>query len=150
MGQQSNARFSNFHQVLNRARWSALEGSHRLLQVLMSTFGGGAMDIVIDETLERRWGRKIHKRGHYRDSLLASQGAVGKHQWITLDHHGLGGDTSVDEAPMGVAILQCLGDSASGERSTGAATQDHRPSCPTNGSRRASLAARGSHQSNRR
>ena len=109
VGQQSDAHFSNFHQVLNRARWSTLQVSRRLLQVLSSTFvGGGTIDIVIDETLERRWGRKIHKRGHYRDSLLGSQGAVGKHEWITLDHHGLGGDTSVDEAAMGAAILQCL------------------------------------------
>jgi hypothetical protein len=45
----------NFHQVLNPARWSALEVSRRLLQVLTSTFGGGGTrDIVIDETLERR------------------------------------------------------------------------------------------------
>ncbi len=73
VGQQRNAHFSNFHQVLNRARWSALEVSRRLLQVLLRAFGGGGtIDIVIDETLERRWGRKIHKRGHYRDSLLSS------------------------------------------------------------------------------
>ena len=73
VGQQSNVHFSNFHQVLNRARWSALEVSRRLVQVLVSTFGGGAIDIVIDETLERRWGRNLHTRGHYRDSLLSSQ-----------------------------------------------------------------------------
>ncbi len=56
VGQQSNANFSNFHHVLNRARWSALEVSRRLLQVLISTFvGEGTIDIVIDETLERHW-----------------------------------------------------------------------------------------------
>ena len=40
----------------------------------METFGqaGGTLDIVIDETLERRWGSKIHKRGQYRDSALCS------------------------------------------------------------------------------
>jgi hypothetical protein len=27
---------------------------------------------VIDETLEQRWGSKISKRGHYRDSALSS------------------------------------------------------------------------------
>ena len=31
------------------------------------------MDLVIDETLERRWGSKISKRGHYRDSALSSR-----------------------------------------------------------------------------
>jgi hypothetical protein len=30
------------------------------------------VDLVIDETLERRWGSKISKRGHYRDSTLSS------------------------------------------------------------------------------
>ena len=87
VGQQSNTHFSNFHQVLNRARWSALEVSRRLVQVVMSTFGGGTRDIVIDETLERRWGRKIHKRGHYRDSLLSSKERSVSNsglRWITM------------------------------------------------------------------
>jgi hypothetical protein len=89
MGQPSNAHFSLFHQVLNRARWSALQVSRRLLHVLMSTFvgAGGMVDIVIDETLERRWGRKIKKRGHYRDSLLSSkERSVSSSglRWITM------------------------------------------------------------------
>src|SRR5438128_226074 len=37
MGQQMNGQFSVFHQVLNRARWSPLEVSRRLLQVLVDT-----------------------------------------------------------------------------------------------------------------
>ena len=57
MDQQMNAHFSVYHQVLNRARWSPLEVSRRLLQVLVATFvgAGGTVEIVIDETLERRW-----------------------------------------------------------------------------------------------
>jgi hypothetical protein len=31
------------------------------------------VDLVIDETLERGWGGKIRKRGHYRDSALSSR-----------------------------------------------------------------------------
>src|SRR5438270_3868770 len=67
--------FSAFHQVLNRARWSPLAVSRRLLQVLVSAFvrAGGTLEIVMDETLERRWGRKISKRGHWRDSLRSSK-----------------------------------------------------------------------------
>lgn len=76
MGYAQDEHFSVFHQVLNRARWSALELSRRLLQLLVTTFvaSGEAVTIVIDETLERRWGRKIAKRGHYRDPLLSSKG----------------------------------------------------------------------------
>jgi hypothetical protein len=44
------------HQVLNRARWSSLQVSRQLLQVLVNSFvkAGGSVEIVIDETLERR------------------------------------------------------------------------------------------------
>ena len=61
MGHQMNPQFSVFHHVLNRARWSPLEVSRSLLQVLVAPFvgAGGTVEIVIDETLERRWGRKI-------------------------------------------------------------------------------------------
>lgn len=74
-GHQLDEQFSLFHQVLNRARWSSLEVSRRLLQVLVSSFvtAGGRVEIVIDETLERRWGHKISKRGHWRDSLRSSK-----------------------------------------------------------------------------
>jgi len=33
----------------------------------------GPLTFVIDETLERRWGPQIRKRGHYRDALLSSR-----------------------------------------------------------------------------
>jgi hypothetical protein len=42
------------------------------------------VDLVIDETLERRWGRKISKRGHYRDSLLSSSVSSPGLRWIVM------------------------------------------------------------------
>ena len=67
--------WSLFHQVLNRARWSPLAVSRSLLLLIVQTFVpvGACVDLVIDETLERRWGGKISKRGHYRDSSLSSR-----------------------------------------------------------------------------
>jgi hypothetical protein len=46
-----------------------------LLTLVVTTFisTGATVDIVIDETLERRWGRKLTKRGQWRDSLLSSK-----------------------------------------------------------------------------
>ncbi|MEP7342325.1 MAG: transposase [Acidobacteriota bacterium] len=72
-GQQEN--FSLYHHVLNRARWSPLELSRLLLQALIKAFvaASGSLTFVIDETLERRWGPAIRKRGHFRDSLLSSR-----------------------------------------------------------------------------
>src|SRR5947199_2727826 len=74
-GNEMESHFSSFHQVLNRARWSPLAVSRQLLLLIIQTFvqAGGAVDLVIDETLERRWGGKISKRGHYRDSALSSR-----------------------------------------------------------------------------
>ncbi len=74
-GNEMEINFSTFHQVLNRARWSPLEVSRQLLSLIIHTFvqSGGTVDLVIDETLERRWGAKMSKRGHYRDSALSSR-----------------------------------------------------------------------------
>lgn len=73
-GHEQDPNFSSFHHALNRACWSPLQAGRYLLRLIVETFGqaGGTLDIVIDETLERRWGSKIHKRGHYRDSALSS------------------------------------------------------------------------------
>jgi hypothetical protein len=75
MGLRHERNFSLYHQVLNRARWRPLELSRRLLRLLVGTFVGvgGELTFVIDETLERRWGRRIKKRGHYRDPLQSSK-----------------------------------------------------------------------------
>jgi hypothetical protein len=74
-GNEQAPNWSSFHQVLNRARWSPLAVSRQLLVLIVETFvpAGASVDLVIDETLERRWGGKIRKRGHYRDSALSSR-----------------------------------------------------------------------------
>lgn len=74
-GEQSASNWSLYHQVLNRARWSPLAASRCLLLLIVETLlpKDAPVEIAIDETLERRWGPKIHKRGHYRDSLLSSR-----------------------------------------------------------------------------
>jgi len=74
-GNSQAINWSLFHQVLNRARWSRFSVSRQLLLLIVETFvpAGACVDLVIDETLERRWGSKISKRGHYRDSALSSR-----------------------------------------------------------------------------
>jgi hypothetical protein len=74
-GNDQAGNWSLFHQVLNRARWSPLAVSRQLLLLIVETCvpAGASVDLVIDETLERRWGCKISKRGHYRDSALSSR-----------------------------------------------------------------------------
>src|SRR5215471_7667189 len=74
-GHDRAANWSSFPQVLNRAHWSPLALSRQLLLLMVETFvpADACVELVIDETLERRWGSKISKRGHYRDSALSSR-----------------------------------------------------------------------------
>lgn len=76
VGLSHDPNFSCYHQVLNRAQWSALDLSRRLLQLLVQRFvaTGGRITIAVDEHLERRWGPQITKRAHYRDPLLSGKG----------------------------------------------------------------------------
>ena len=89
VGLQQDKQWAKYHHLLNRARWSGLKVSQILLQLLVSTFVavGGTVDLVTDETLERRWGRKISKRGHWRDSLASSKGlnvSTSGLRWLVL------------------------------------------------------------------
>jgi DDE superfamily endonuclease len=66
--------FQRYHRVLSRAAWSGREASRVLLGVLVKTFmPSGPMVIGVDETLERRWGKKIAAKGIYRDPVRSTQ-----------------------------------------------------------------------------
>lgn len=68
--------YHKYHRVLSRAKWSALQVSRSLLQILIARLGpGSGQSLVfgIDETIERRWGRRISKRGIYRDPVRSSK-----------------------------------------------------------------------------
>src|SRR5829696_9135168 len=73
MGLDRFERFHRYHRVLSRARWSSLEASRILLGVLLEAFvGEGPLIVGIDETLERRYGKKIAARGVYRDPVRST------------------------------------------------------------------------------
>jgi DDE superfamily endonuclease len=74
MGLEQEKRFHRYHRVLSRARWSSLEASRILLGLLLEAFvGEGPLIVGIDETLERRYGKKkIAARGVYRDPVRST------------------------------------------------------------------------------
>lgn len=75
IGLDQDPRFTNYHRVLNRNRWSSLRLARCLCRLLVSTFvPDGPVVIGLDDTLERRWGAKIAARGIYRDPVRSSQG----------------------------------------------------------------------------
>ena len=74
MGLDQEKRFHRYHRVLSRASWSSLEVSRLLLGLIAEAFvpEGSPLVVGIDETLERRYGRKISARGVYRDPVRST------------------------------------------------------------------------------
>jgi hypothetical protein len=89
MGLHDAPDFSSYHQVFNRAVWSPRRAARRLLSGATAAFvpAGVGLTFAIDETRERRWGRRIRKRGRYRDPLASSKErsvAASGIRWIVL------------------------------------------------------------------
>ncbi|MDO1451638.1 transposase [Rhodocytophaga aerolata] len=88
VGLSREKKFHKYHRVLSLACWSAQKASLVLLTELLKCFlPEGPVIVGIDETLERRWGRKIEQRGIYRDSVRSSNSQFVKSsglRWISL------------------------------------------------------------------
>jgi hypothetical protein len=75
VGRGVEPRFTSYHRVLNRNRWSSRRMARCLLHLLVNAFvPTGPIIIGLDDTLERRWGAKIKARGIYRDPVRSSHG----------------------------------------------------------------------------
>ncbi|MDQ3182448.1 MAG: transposase [Actinomycetota bacterium] len=74
MGLDQEKRFHRYHRVLSRASWSSLEVGRVLLGLLVEAFvpEGSPLVVGIDETLERRWGKRIAAKGVYRDPVRST------------------------------------------------------------------------------
>jgi hypothetical protein len=75
MGLAAERHFTNDHRVLNRATWSARQGSQLLLGPLITRLVPSEATIVLgaDDPGERRSGRKIAGTGCYRDAVHSSK-----------------------------------------------------------------------------
>lgn len=73
VGLQNERCFCRYHRVLNQAVWSSQEASRVLLGLLVEAFvGDGPLVVGVDETLERRRGKRITAKGIYRDPVRSS------------------------------------------------------------------------------
>ena len=74
MGLDQEKCFHRYHRVLSRASWSSRKVGRVLLGLLVEAFvpEGDPLVVGVDETLERRWGRRIAARGVYRDPVLST------------------------------------------------------------------------------
>lgn len=88
MGLSGERRFQAYHRVLNRAVWSCRQASLILLRLLVAAFAPtGPLVLVLDDTIERRWGPQISARGIYRDAVRSSDSHFVKTsglRWLNL------------------------------------------------------------------
>ena len=78
MGLGDDPNYSKYHRVLNRDRWSPWVISRILLSLIILFFvpPGVPLLLVIDETLERRRGKKIKYKGWFRDPIQSTAAHV--------------------------------------------------------------------------
>ena len=88
VGLSRERRFVNFHRVLNRAVWSPRAASRLLLGLLISVFvPTGTVVLGLDDTIERRRGKRIVAKGIYRDPVRSSRSFFVKTtglRWLSL------------------------------------------------------------------
>jgi len=81
-------RFANYHRVLSRAAWDTRAAARLLLGLLIAAFAPtGPVVLGIDDTIERRRGKRIGARGVYRDPVRSSRGHFVKAsglRWLSL------------------------------------------------------------------
>ncbi len=81
-------RFVNCHRVLNRAAWCPRAAARLLLGLLIAAFApSGPVVLGIDDTIERRRGKRIAAKGIYRDPVRSSHGHFVKAsglRWLSL------------------------------------------------------------------
>ena len=79
VGLGGEKRFEKYHRVLSRAQWSGLQGAKILLGLLVMLLPGDRpIWVGVDETIERRQGRKIKAKGRYRDAVRSTEKVVVK------------------------------------------------------------------------
>lgn len=88
IGLRRERHFVNYHRVLNRAVWSSRQAARLLLDRLISTFvSTGPIVLGVDDTIERRRGKRISAKGIYRDPVRSSKSFFVKTsglRWLSL------------------------------------------------------------------
>jgi len=88
VGLRRERHFVNYHRVLNRAVWHSRLASRLLLDLLLRAFvPSGPVLLGVDDTIERRRGKRISAKGIYRDPVRSSKSFFVKTsglRWLSL------------------------------------------------------------------
>jgi len=75
MGFAEAAGFAAYHRVLSHGHWCSRALAQRLLLLLVAAFvPHGPVVVGLDDTIERRRGKRINAKGIYRDPVRSSRG----------------------------------------------------------------------------
>src|ERR671910_3111519 len=75
MGFAEAAGFAAYHRVLSHGHWCSRALAQRLLLLLVAAFvPHGPVVVGLDDTIERRRGKRINAKGIYRDAVRSSRG----------------------------------------------------------------------------
>ena len=88
MGLGQEPRFERYHRVLSRAHWSGLQAARILLGLVIQVLPAHWVPLlVVDDTVERRRGKRIQAKGCYRDPVCSTANHVVKCfglKWLSL------------------------------------------------------------------
>src|SRR5262249_40024493 len=88
IGKSQERHFTNYHLALTRDAWSCLAAGQVLLGLIVAvTPSDWPIALAVDDTIERRSGRRITARGCYRDPVRSSRKHVVKCfglKWVAL------------------------------------------------------------------
>jgi len=88
IGLRQERHFVSWHRVLNRAVWDTRLAARLLLDLLLKTFvPKGPVLLGVDDSIERRRGKRISAKGIYRDPARSSRSFVVKTsglRWLSL------------------------------------------------------------------
>ena len=116
MGLKGEKRFEKYHRVLGRAHGSGLAGARILLGLLVALLPPGwPVRVGIDETVERRKGRKIRAKGVYRDAVRSRREARGQVLGTEVGEHDAAGALALEFPAVGLAVLDFGGTFKGGE-----------------------------------
>jgi DDE superfamily endonuclease len=88
IGLRQERHFVTWHRVLNRAVWNSRLAARVLLGLLVKTFApNGPVLLGVDDSIERRRGKRISAKGIYRDPVRSSRSFFVKTsglRWLSL------------------------------------------------------------------
>src|SRR5215210_6297708 len=140
-------RFANHHRVLNRAAWSGRAAARVLFGLLLDAFAPeGPVVVGLDDTIERRRGKRITAKGIYRDPVRSSKGHFTQGQRAALAGADAAGPDFLGRPGLGAAVPDRAGAVGAVLPRAWAAPQDAgRPGAATRPAGPVLAAARASH-----